>query len=294
MMGLGAHLMWGFFPLYFLLIKAVPPGVILGHRVVQAAVAMAVLLSVLGGWPAVRAALAQKRIAGTLLVTATLVAVNWLIFIYAVLNGLALQAALGYFITPLFIVALGIVFLKERPRPVQVGCIGIACLGVAIKTLQADSFPWVAIALPVTFGFYSLFRKQLPIGSLTAMGVETFVLAPIGVAFLAFVYASDMPSGPTNLATLGLLAISGSLTVAPLLLFGGAAKRLTMTSLGFIQYFGPTCQMVLAVTVLGESWKSGDGWAFGLIWVALAIFTTDAVRHHRRAKSVQPDVAPGA
>ena len=282
-MGLGAHLLWGFFPLYFIMVRHVSPPIILGWRVVHSAVAMAVLASALGLWPRVRAAAGDRRTLLTLLLTAALVAGNWLTFIWAVLNGRAVEAALGYFITPLFIVALGVAFLGERPGAVRTTCIVMAAVGVFVKAWLTGALPWVSLLLPATFGVYSLLRKTSAASSQVAMAVETFALAPIGLAFLGFVYATD-PAAPADGPTLGLLALSGVLTVVPLLLFGGAAKRLTMTTLGFIQYLGPTCQLALAATVLREPVRPGDWWAFGLIWAALALFTADAARRGRRRR----------
>ncbi len=285
-MGMGAHLVWGLFPLYFLLVEHVAPTSILAWRVLHAAIAMAVMASVVGLWPKIAAAVRDRRTLVTLLGSAALVGLNWLIFIYAVLNGRALEAALGYFITPLFIVFLGIVFLGERPRPVQLICIGLAVVGVVIKTWLTGTLPWVALALPLTFGFYSLLRKVTTAPSQVAMTVETFVLMPLGTIYLMI--GLSLGREPTDVPTLGWLALSGLLTVTPLLLFGGAATRLTMTTLGFIQYLGPTCQMILAATVLGETIEPGDWWAFGLIWSALLLFSLDAARRHRSARVAQP------
>ncbi|MEM6312746.1 MAG: EamA family transporter RarD [Planctomycetota bacterium] len=285
-MGVTAHVMWGLFPLYFVLIKVVPPPVILGYRVVWSAVLMLALLPVLRVGPSVRTALADRATLAKLTLSAALIAVNWLTFIYAVTTERALQASLGYFITPLAIVALGVIVLGERLGRVQLVCLAIASAGVTFKIYATGSLPWIALVLPATFGVYSLIRKTTPADSRTALTVETLVLAPLGIGYIAFVHtAGHVDHVPWSPGLLALLSVSGVMTVAPLLLYGGAAKRLHLSTLGFIQYLGPTMQMLIATLALREPFTQADATTFTLIWLALAIYTYDAIQRERRKRT---------
>lgn len=292
LMGFTAHLMWGLFPLYFKLVEAATPPVILGYRIVWSAITMLVLMRVLRLGGTVRLAFTHRLVLLTLLSSAVLVAANWLTFIYAVTSGHALDASLGYFITPLAIVLLGVVALKETLNRAQVACLLLAGVAVGIKIIATGTLPWIAIVLPATFGLYSLLRKTVATDSRTAMAVETFVLAPFGVAYLAYSHsAGQAATVEWNPLLWGLLVLTGVLTVTPLLLFGAAAKRLRLSTLGFLQYLGPTVQMIVAVTLLGEAFTFIDAAVFGTIWLALAIYTTDAVKRERRRRKAVRDAA---
>ncbi|MEM8872819.1 MAG: EamA family transporter RarD [Planctomycetota bacterium] len=288
-MGVSAHVMWGLFPLYFVLVKVVPPPMILGYRIIWAALLMAALLPVIKINASMRSAIADRKTLAKLLSTSVLIAINWLVFIYAVTTGRALEASLAYFISPLAIVGLGVVFLGERLNRVQLGCLALASAGVAYKIYATGALPWIAIVLPASFGLYSLIRKTAAADSRTALSVETFILAPLGVVYVVFMHGSgQVDEVPWSVGLHAMLSLSGVMTVAPLLLYGGAAKRLTLSSLGFIQYLGPTLQMLIATLVLGETFGPDNVITFGLIWIALAIYTYNAVQRERRRRAAPP------
>ena len=282
-MGLSAHACWGLFPLYFHWLAHVPATLILGHRFVHSALAMLVIVTVTGTWGDVRRVAADRRTLGLLVVTSVLISLNWLTFIYAVTHGRALEAALGYFISPLMIAMLGVVILRESLTRVQVICVVLAAVAVGVKAYGLGALPWVSLFLPASFGVFSLLRKVGRAGSQTAMAIETFVMLPVGLAYVGHVWATADAgaTGDRTAGSLALLSLSGLLTVVPLMLFGGAARRLRLVSLGFLQYVGPTIQLVIAVTLLGERFRPSDGLVFGLIWAALLLYTLDSVRRER-------------
>ena len=290
--GLGAHLVWGLIPIYYKQLAHVPPATILSWRVVAAAAVMAGVVLLSGSAGEARAAARSPRTVLTLAATGLLVASNWLMFIVAVTTGRVLQSSLGYFITPLFIVALGVAVLRERLRPAQVAALLLAVAGVGTLVVAGGVVPWLALGMSSTFAVYSLLRKLVPVSSVVALGVETALLAPLGLlGVVALGGYGPWPTLPTGdpaphgpVATYALLLGCGVFTAIPLVLFGWAAKRLNLTTLGFIQYFGPTAQFVIAVALYGETFDGTKAVSFGVVWAALALFSADAIRHERRRR----------
>jgi len=276
---LGAFGLWGAFPLYFKAVASVPATEVLGHRVVWSVAWVAVLLTVLRQWPAVRAVARDWRTLGMLAVSALLISCNWLIFIWAVAHDHVLQASLGYFITPLVSVLLGRIVLSESLSRQQWAAVGVAGAGVLWMLVGVGSVPWISLGLAATFGSYGLARKVIAVGSVPGLFIETALLAPLALGYLVVLGVEG--TGRFGSGDVGfdlLLAAAGLVTAAPLILFAQAARRLRLASVGLFQYLTPTCQMLLAVLLFGEPFTSGQVITFACIWVALALYSTSAWR----------------
>ena len=283
--GLGAYSLWGIFPLYFHALSEVPPWVVLCHRVVWSSLFLAVVISVRGEWKAIWPILRSRRQVMFLTGGSVLLALNWLIFIYAVGSHQVLETSLGYFINPLLSVALGVVFLRERLRAWQWVAVLIAIIAVANLALRGSVFPWIAVSLACTFGFYGLVRKKLDINSLHGLLVESTLLLPMAVAVLAFVPARAIPN-----ATLGLLSLSGFITAVPMLMFGAALRRLKLSTIGFLQYISPTLNLLVAVAVFHEPLDRVKLASFALCWLGIAVYTADSVlTRHPQAVANEPE-----
>jgi chloramphenicol-sensitive protein RarD len=280
--GLAAYLAWGFVPLYFKQLSHVGAYEILAHRVLWSVVFLAVVIGTQGRWQEIRASLGSRRTLIILAASTLLIAVNWLVFIIAILHGQVLQASLGYFINPLVNVALGVLVLRERLRPWQLAGLALAAIGVAYMTIQAGQFPWIAMALAFSFGFYALLRKTVAAGPLVGLGVETTFLLPAAIGVIVFTWSSGARYGD---GTYGLFMLSGVVTAIPLLCFANAARRLRMTTLGFLQYVSPMCQFLLAVLVYHEPFSREKLISFCFIWAALVMYSIDLVRAYRRSSS---------
>jgi len=264
--------MWGVFPLYFHLLTAVAPWLILCHRIFWSVLFLALVVSVRGEWKAIRPILRSRRNVLFLSAGGILIALNWLIFIYAVVSHQVVETSLGYFINPLLSIVLGVVFLRERLRGWQWLAVLIAGIAVANLALRGTGFPWIAVSAAGTFGFYGLVRKKVDINSLHALLVETAILFPVALVQLAVV-----PSHTISPAILGILSMSGILTVVPLLMFGAALRRLQLSTIGFLQYLGPTGQLLVAIVALHEPLDRTRLTSFALCWLGIAIYTADSI-----------------
>lgn len=285
--GLAAHACWGLMPLYVALLLHVGSLEFLLHRILWSALLLAGLLSLTGKWKEAGEALRSPRTAWLLAGSTVFIAVNWFIFLYGIATKQALQNSLGYFTNPLFNVALGVLVLGERLRPGQWLALGIAAAGIGYVMATEGTLPWIALSVASSFALYGLFRKLAPVDGLVGLAVETLALAPLSALllgwFLARGEAAFLAHGtPTAL----LLALSGVLTVVPLLFFVLAARRLTLTTLGFLQYVGPTLQFFTAIWVLGEPLPQGRLVGFSLVWAALAVATADALLARRHPSPV--------
>ena len=270
--GVGAYSMWGVFPLYFHALAAVPPWVVLCHRIAWSSLFLALVVTVRGEWRAVRPILRSRRNVVFLSAGSVLIALNWLLFIYAVGSRQVVETSLGYFINPLLSVALGMIFLRERLRRWQWVAVGIAGGAVANLAVRGTGFPWLAVSLAGTFGFYGLVRKRVDINSLHGLLVETSLLVPVALAALAIV-----PARPISGAELALLSPLGILTAVPLLMFGAALRQLKLSTVGFLQYIGPTGQLLVAVLVFHEPLDRVQITSFVLCWLGIAVYTADSV-----------------
>lgn len=277
LLGLAAYVIWGLFPLYFKLLQDIPASEIIVHRVLWSALVGAALLFVWkhpGWWAALRAH--PQRLA-VLALSGLLIAANWLIYVWAVNNARMLEASLGYYINPLVNVLLALLVLRERLRRLQWLAVGLATLGVLQQIWLLGSLPWVSLALALTFGVYGLIRKQAPVAALPGLVVETWMLLPIALLWLAWHPAavSVQPEFWTS-SQLWLLAAAGPITLIPLVCFNAAARHLPYATLGFLQYLAPTLVLLQAVLLFGEPLDSARLLSFICIWVALLVYSLDA------------------
>lgn len=285
--GIAAYGLWGIAPLYWKLLAGVSPVEILAHRVVWGVLAFFAIAWAVGVVPAVRSALRDPRTAALMALSGALLVVNWGVFVDAVTTGHLLDASLGYFIIPLLSVGLGMVVLRERLRRLQWIAIGSAAIGVAIQTWRAGHLPWISVVLAGSFAAYGLIRKLARVESLAGSTLETALLVPLAAGYLAILELRGAGHlGHAAASTQLLLVATGVVTAVPLLLFNSAARQLPLSTLGFLQYLGPTCQFLLAILLYGEAFARDQLIAFGFIWIGLAAFSVDLVRASRRPAPV--------
>jgi chloramphenicol-sensitive protein RarD len=280
-LGVAAYLLWGVFPAFFHLLGAAAPTEILAHRVLWTLVLMAVILSVVRGWGALRSL--PPRVWAMITAAAALIAVNWGLFIYATTVGHVVEVALGYYIGPLVSVLIGVVVLREQLRLLQWVAVGIATVAVLVIAVGDHRVPWLGLGLAVSFATYGLIKKTVPLPATASLTAEGVVLAPLAAAYLVFLQLAGTATltghGAGHVA---LLVLTGPVTAVPLLLFGAAARRIPLTTLGTLQYLAPTLQFLLGVVVYGEVMPAERWVGFGLVWVALVVFTVDLVRSRPR------------
>ena len=273
-----AYTLWGLFPVYFKQLQAVPPSEVLVHRIVWTLALLVVLLAVLRRWAWLPDALRRPRVLAAFAASAGLLALNWLTYVWAVNSDHVVEASLGYFINPLFSALLGVTLLRERLRPGQWAALGLAAAGVAWLTVEAGRLPWIALLLAASFAVYGLLRKVAVLGSLEGLALETVLLAPLAVvAFALWTHAGTavFPAADAGINT--LLVLSGPLTALTLLLFAAGARRITLTTLGLLQYISPSIQFALGVWVYREPFDAGRWVGFAVIWAGLAVYTLDGL-----------------
>ena len=284
--GLAAFGFWGLVPIYFKAVSSVPALEVLAHRVVWSVVVLGVVLTLKHRWSEVVAAMANWRTLGILAITTVLIGINWYLFIWAVNNNQVLQASLGYFINPLVNVFLGVVFLRERLSRAGIAAVALAAMGVGWLTVQGGELPWISLVLAFSFGLYGLLRKTAPVKPVPGLMVETLLMLPAALIYLAATASHGGLYFGTGSVRLDLLLVAaGLVTALPLLWFTAAAQLLPLSTMGFIQYLAPTLHFLLAVLVYGEPLTGERLIAFCFIWAALAIFTVDQLRR-------QPDNRP--
>ncbi len=277
-----AFMCWGFVPLYYRFIYEVPPLEILAHRVVWTAITLGIALPIAGRTREFFAVFRQPKTLLYLLLTALLIGGNWAVFTWAVVSGHVLDTAMGYFINPLFTVVLGVVFLRERLRAAQLVAVCLAAAGVVWLVVQTGSLPWVALLLPLFFGLYGLVRKQVDVDSLNGLLVETLFLTPLALGYIVYLSANRLGNFGTESTMSLLIMLSGTITIVPLVLFASAVRRIKYTTVGFLQYIGPSITFLLGLFVFHEDFGSAQFVTYGLIWMALVVFTVDSVVHVRR------------
>jgi len=284
-LGLLAYTMWGIFPVYFKLIGSVAPLEVLVHRVVWAVPFGALIIMARRQWREVHGAFVDRSVLAWLALAAVSISSNWLIYIWAVQNERIFESSLGYYMNPLMYVAVGVVLLGERLRRLQIIAVALAFVGVAYLTIRGGVFPWVAISLAALFTAYGVIRKQVAIGAMPGLFVETTLLFPFAIVYLLILITGQQASFGAGDAGLSfLLMMGGPVTVMPLLLFAISAKRLSLTTIGFMQFLAPTLQFGTGL-YYGEALSTAHLVCFGFIWVAVACFSYDAVSAGRKKPS---------
>ena len=276
----GAYLMWGFLPLYMKAMDHIPPPEIIAHRILWSVPIAGLILVVLGRTGDVLGALRNRRMVGMAAVTAALISVNWGVYVWAIANDRALDAALGYYINPLFSVALGAIMLREKLAATQWIAVGLAGVAVAILTVAAGVLPWVALVLMTTFGIYGFLRKTLPIGPNQGFLLEVLLLCPLALAYILWLGGDGHFTKPGGWDWL-LLIGSGAVTAIPLMLYANGAKGLRLSTIGILQYIAPTMILLIAVFVFHEAFGLARAIAFPLIWAALILYTISMIRTAR-------------
>ena len=280
---LGAYLIWGFLPLYLILVREVPAFEFVGWRIIWTLPLCLLIVAFRKQLPQLRAALADRRSMGWLLLSATLIAVNWVVYVWAIQKGYIYAASLGYYINPLVNVLLGTLLLKEKLSRLQWAAVALAAVGVSLLLGGALTTLWISLTLALSFGTYGLIRKQVDVGALPGLTIESMLLLIPSIA-VAFYYAG-LPDGSsfTRSTELSLaIMLGGALTAIPLLMFAIAARRLPYSTLGFIQFLAPSIVFILGLTVFGEDLKPVQAACFACIWAAAAIFVFDLWSRSRK------------
>ncbi|AVT31226.1 MULTISPECIES: EamA family transporter RarD [unclassified Plantactinospora] len=284
--GLGAYTMWGFFPLYIRLLEPAGPVEILAHRVVWSVVFVALLLAVARNWGFLRDLRHRPGKLAGIGLAAALIAVNWGAYIYGVNSERVVETALGYFINPLVVVLLGVAVLRERLRVAQWVALGIGGLAVAVLTVDYGRLPYLALTLAASFGSYSLVKKRLGLPAAEGMFIESAALTLPALGYLGWLtWHSESSFGQVSAGHTALLMLAGAATAIPLLMFAGAANRLSLTALGMLQYLAPILQLGFGVLVFHEPMPPARLAGFALVWLALVVFTADAIRNVRRSRT---------
>ncbi|MGX6601514.1 EamA family transporter RarD [Micromonosporaceae bacterium Da 78-11] len=282
--GLVAYAMWGFFPIYFKLLKPSPPLEILGHRVIWSVVFISLLLAATRHWRFLVRLVRNPRLLGGISAAALLIGVNWATYIYGVNSSRVVETALGYFITPLVVVLLGVTVQRERLRAWQWIAVGVGALAVAVLAVDYGHLPYIALLLAASFGSYSLIKKRLKLPPAEGLFVESAVLALPALVYLGWLNVTGGAEfGHVSAGHTILMVFSGVATAVPLLLFAGAANRVPLVGLGIMQYVAPILQLACGVLIFHEPMPAARLAGFGLVWIALIIFTVDGIRGARAA-----------
>lgn len=286
-----AYALWGLFPLYFKAVASLPPLDILAHRVLWSLGFVATLVSWRIGWGWLRPVFSDRRVLRVFALSTLMVFLNWAIYIWAVARGRVVDASLGYFMNPLVNVLLGFLVLHERLRPIQWMSVALAAGGVVWLTWVAGAPPWIGLSLAAAFGLYGLLRKTASLGAWEGFALETLFMLPFALLYLGWFAARGEETFPGLPLTMQLLVIaSGPVTALPLLFFAAAARRIPLSTLGLIQYLGPSVQLLLAIFLFGEPFGGAKAMGFAAIWAALVLYTGDMLWRGWRAGRAQTKV----
>tara|TARA_B100000678_G_scaffold209167_1_gene176758 strand:+ start:889 stop:1797 length:909 start_codon:yes stop_codon:yes gene_type:complete len=280
-----AYVIWGFLPLYLLLVRQVPAFEFVGWRIIWTLPICLVIVAFRGQIPALRAALADRRALLILIASAVLIGINWLVYVWAIQQNYVLAASLGYYINPLVNVLLGTLLLKEKLSRAQWIAVALAAVGIAVLAAGAVATLWISLTLAFTFATYGLLRKQVSVGALPGLTIESGILLLPAFGIAAWYWAS--PQGSSFGDSLGLslaIVLGGFLTAIPLLLFAIAARRMDYSVLGFVQFLAPSIVFILGLTVFGEQLRPAQAFCFGCIWLAAAVFVWDLLAKRRAPK----------
>ena len=279
--GISAYSLWGLFPLYWPLLEPANPLEIVSHRAVWTLVFCIIVLFATKALKETLVTLKRPKVAAKLFATSLLISINWLIYIWATNNGHVVEASLGYYINPLITIGFGVFLLKEKLRPLQWVSVSVATVGVLVLTIAYGRLPWIALGLALSWGSYGLIKKQLGLGALEGLAIETFISAFFYLAYLVFLGNQGTGQFGNSWGLTLLLMSAGAVTAIPLLLFNGAANRLPFTTIGLLQYITPTLQFSCGVWVYQEEMPLSRWIGFFIIWVALIALAADLIRSNR-------------
>lgn len=276
-----SYVIWGVLPLYWHILGSVPPFELSIHRMVWCALFGLAVTAAFGRLGHIRAAFGQRRILTALIASGLLIAINWTVYIVAVARHELVEASLGYYINPLLSIALGVLLLGERLSPLRIAAMVLATIAVGFKVVALGHFPWIALSLAVSFALYGYVRKQTPVAAFDGLTIETLLLLPVTGGLLLYWGFSGTGAFLTGQTWRDvLLVVGGPLTALPLALFAAGARRIRLSTLGFLQYLSPTITLILAITLLGEGFSRGDAITFGCVWLALALVALDGRMGH--------------
>jgi chloramphenicol-sensitive protein RarD len=279
--GVSAYSLWGAFPLYWPLLEPASPLEIVSHRAVWTLVFCFIVLAATKALKSTLITLKRPTVAVKLFLSSLLISINWLVYIWATNNEHVVEASLGYYINPLIIIGFGVIFLKEKMRPLQWAAVSIATLGVLVLTFDYGRLPWIALALAVSWGSYGLIKKQLGLGALEGLAIETFISSFFYLAYLVYIGNQGTGQFGQSWGLTVLLISAGAVTAIPLLLFNGSTNRLPFTTIGLLQYITPTLQFSIGVWVLNEDMPTARWIGFLIIWAALVTLAIDLIRSSR-------------
>lgn len=275
---LTAYILWGFLPFYMKAVAHIPPSEVISHRILWSVPVAGGLLLILRRTDDLKRALRTPKMIGMAAITASLISINWGIYVWAIGAGHALDTALGYFINPLFSILLGALLLKEKLQRTQIAALALVVLAVVILTVENGRLPIVALSLTLSWGLYALFRKTLPIGPNQGFLLEVLLLSPFALAYLIYLIVTGQSHFGLAAGDTALLASSGLITAIPLILYANGAKLLRLSTIGIMQYIAPSMIFIIAVFVFGEPIGTARAIAFPLIWIALVIYTLPMIR----------------
>jgi chloramphenicol-sensitive protein RarD len=279
--GVSAYSLWGAFPLYWPLLEPANPLEIVSHRAVWTLVFCFIVLATTKALKSTLVTLKRPTVAVRLFLSSLLISINWLVYIWATNNEHVVEASLGYYINPLIIIGFGVIFLKEKMRPLQWAAVAIATLGVLVLTFDYGRLPWIALAIAVSWGSYGLIKKQLGLGALEGLAIETFISSFFYLAYLIYIGNQGTGQFGQSWGLTALLISAGAVTAIPLLLFNGSTNRLPFTTIGLLQYITPTLQFSIGVWVLNEDMPTARWIGFLIIWAALVTLAIDLIRSSR-------------
>lgn len=292
--GVGAYVLWGFFPIYWKFLHSVPALQVIGHRIGWSFILLSVYVLVTKQWQDFRSVAFKAKTIGIYSIAAVLLSINWLIYVWGVNAGFIVETSLGYFINPLLSVLLGVIFLRERLRPLQWVPVGLAAAGVVYLTFVYGRLPWIALSLAFSFGFYGFVKKLSPLGSLYGLTLETGIVFPIALIYLVIVGVNDSGAFLQTGTLVDVFLIgAGVVTTIPLLMFASAAKQIPLTIVGLLQYIAPTLQFLIGVFVYKEAFDLAHFIGFAIVWVALIIFAAESYFAKRAPLESIPELGEG-
>lgn len=289
--GIAAYAMWGFFPIYWKLLHEVPALQLLGHRISWSFLLLSAFIFITKQWDEFRSVAFARKTLGIYAIAGVLLSLNWLIYVWGVNAGFIVETSLGYFINPLLSVLFGVIFLREKLRPMQWLPVVIAAIGVTYLTITYGRPPWIALSLAVTFGLYGLVKKLSPLGSVFGLTLETGIVFPVALIYLIVMQAGGAGEFLHDGLTVDLLLIgAGVVTTIPLLMFASAAREIPLNMIGVLQYFAPTIQFLIGVFIYKEPFDTTRFIGFGIVWVALIIFWVENIIAHRMPVQAIPEL----